>query len=615
MALRRILRSQRGAVSWTVVAVISIVVIILGLAVAQLGDAETLQSVVHRSKNDVYFVADSGRRISEQCFQRFMLGSVKQNIKNVTDAFFQDVVASGDPVLLLERCTLIPRIEPGHARYRVNLNGGTDTANLVLAPKTTPDIPIWNEVNPGDNQRTFDTVIDVETGDVPVETEYYWAFPLRFRIAVKAKAPTMKGRSAIESMVGRGIVTLYVNRRSFANYVEYTCNYDGLHGEQSMTGRDAFYGPVHTGGKFRFMDSPGTYFQNEVTTKSLSALFFDTSDGTFKDLTAQYLVSGNKKSYETKPQFNPGLFFKVSPTDPPTSYNYFRVVTLGSYINIPVDTSSAANNIYTAADETPTVMAMRTGGVLVVGDCDILLQDVGGNQLYTFTHYDAAGAVLGTSTVTLDYTNNQTIIQRRGQAAPKTFAGVLDADKNVAGPQGAIYVRGKIKSIRGSLASNTQVTIEAIGPLNEEYGPVGKPGITITGDLTYTSPPVNRAATAPSILGLVSETGDVVLNYPVAPTDITIHAHIMVLAGEFWCAHSDGPMKGSINLFGSVSSVRAGRMGTRTTGYAKKYTLDTRATFSPPPFYPSQSKYGVIFEKPETGKSTWRVVWANESLE
>lgn len=588
MTFLRRFRSQRGAVSWTVVGVISIMVVTMGLAISELANSETFQSVIHRSKNDVYFVADSGRRVAERCFQLYMLGSVKQNIPatNMTTEQFNAIVSSGSPLKFLELGG-IPTAEPGvKAKYRVNLNGGTSTGNLVLDTGT----PIENVVGPG---RTFDAAIEVQKNDAPWSTADYWAFPILFKITVIGTAPTMKGEHSHKSIIGRGTATLYVNKRSWANYVEYTSDYSSMHGEPSMHGRDAFHGPVHTGGMFKFKDSPGTLFQSEVTTSAAEAYFWTGS--AWANSSGQFWPIDAKKTYLVKPQFNGGYFTKVVVTDLPGSFAFFRMKTT----TFPEPSLTAPSNIYTAADDASLVM--RPGGVYVVGDCDINLQNSAGNQVYTFTHYDSSGGVLGNSIVTLDYTTGLTTIQRLGDTAPKVYTGLPDVDSMKAGPQGAIYVRGKVKSVKGSLARNTQLSILSTGSM------------TITGDITYAALPTDDP-TAANILGLMSETSDITISYPGSPADVKIHAHILTPKGEFWCSANAGAMKGKLYLFGSVASQRAGAMGSETTGYAKDYTWDTRATFAPPPLYPQQTKYGVILERPESGNSTWRVVWADETM-
>lgn len=559
----------------------------MGLAISELANSETFQSVLHRSKNDVYFVADSGRRVAERCFQLYMLGSVKQNIptQSISQTDFNNIVASGSPLKFLEWGG-IPTAEPGvKAKYRVNLNGGTNTGNLVLDTGT----PIENEIGPG---RTFDAAIEVQRNDAPWSTEFYWAFPILFKITVKATAPTMRGAVSHHSIIGRGTAILYVNKRSWANYVEFTGDYSSMYLEPTMHGRDAFYGPVHTGGMFKFKNSPGTFFQSEVTTAAAKAYFW--SGSAWEASSGQFWPIDAKKTYLVKPQFNGGYFTNVVVMALPASFAFFRLKST----TFPEPSLTAPSNIYTAADDVSLVMS--TGGVYVVGNCDINLQDSAGNQVMTFTHYDASGGVLGNSTITIDYTTGLTTIQRLGEAA-KTYTGLLDVDATKAGPQEAVYVRGNVKSIKGSLARSTQLSIMATGSM------------TITGDITYAVLPT-ADPTATNIMCLMSETSDIIISCPGAPTDVRIHAHVLTPKGEFRCSQSAGAMKGKIYLFGSVASQRAGAMGSENTGYAKNYTFDTRATFAPPPLYPTQTKYGVILERPETGNSTWRVVWADETM-
>jgi len=617
-------KNEAGATSLAAVLGIFSVIVILGMALLILADTETLQSQIHRAKNDVFFVADSGRRVAERCFQDYMLGSVKQNLPNseTHEKAIEDIVAAKKTLLFLDFGglgtypvdtvgNLISNSATTQRTYLVDMKSSVDTAHLILVDNDSTQ-KIWNPIGETDDDREFCARISVFPNGDPYKDQSY-VFPLRFEIEVEATAPLAKGNLARYTTIGRGTVTLFVNNRNFTDYLEFTENYFSIaSGEVRMNARDQYYGPVHTSGTFRFVGKPGTLFQNVVTTSQKEALFWTGSSWGTSD--KEYYPPGakNQKQYTVWPQFQKGYFTGV--LVPSLSYEggfvYFQSRVRGSSFP-PNDMGVGTRNIYMDVSGGN----INGGGIWVVGPCSIGLQIDGNKQRYYFTHYASSGEVIGTSEVVVDYDNMLTAVRRKNEADFTVYSGLPDTDAHNSGSQMGIYVNGNIQGLYGisainaswldspdkhHIADTTELTILA------------KNDITITGDLQYESPSISGAA---NILGIISETGKITIDYPTAPDNIYIDANIFADKGEFGCADCNGPKKGYVYLFGSIATKNAGKFGTDTTGYGRHFTWDTRAAVKPPPNYPSVSTFSIFFERPDTGSSTWRVLWSHYTME
>lgn len=640
----RVLRCNKGAASLSLILGIIAMIVTIGCAMVFLANAETHQSQIDRAGNEAYFVADSGRRIAEQCLQLYMLGSVKQGIQmwrpdvaapstNPSEDPVGDIAESSFPIEILELGgidnedvyaadgeTIVTKF--GH--YRVDMYG---TQAGASANKLVPSLgEIWNNIAPttASAERLFDAEMTVEMLDTPVEATDYWNFPLRFRIDVQATAPLIGDKRSRHTITGRGTVNLYIRKdktRSWADCMEYTTEYAresfSTRGEPVMTGRDVYNGPVHTGGTLRFSGNPvtgsvvGTTFFGAVTTSKASSLFW--VNGVWESSSTGYYPPNAKNKYDVLPQYKAGFFPNtVSSTAWKTTNPDFLVKVVGVGVE-PGATTDSTINIYLPIDAAAGVLGR--GGIYVVGDCGIRLTRDGTKQIYEFTHYNIAGAVMSpTSLVTVDYENNVTIVHRMGESAPRSLVGLPNVIEETGGApfvsENAIYVRGRVKSLQGDLAEATRLSIMASGYATSPDGQ----SIRITGDLRYQVPP-SLSSLSPNILGLFSEYGNIAVASGL--TGATIHAHIMTLQGEFYCEDYDQLGRGTLEVLGSIASKRAGPVGTVAgAGYAKAYTWDTRATFAPPPLYLTEKKeYSVTIERPDSpGHSTWRVVWASESL-
>lgn len=645
MSRIRLLANNRGATSLVLIIGIITLIVTIGLSAYWLARSETTESLLNRSTNDSYFVSDSGRRVAERCFQQYMVGSVKQNIQSPEKIAQVEAIAKGtDPVQFLAlgglpltkvwSCptgdytyvgTTPPSVCPkcatlstkftylSGAQYRVDLGKATVTNNLVVSTGAR----IWNRVGP---DRDFDAVITVQRGDVPISDASlpYWGFPLSFKIEVIGRAPIGHGKYSHNTVIGRGTVTLYVNKvtkRSYADNLEFTEEYISRHGTPFMRPADSYDGPVHTSGTFYYKGNPGTLFKAAVYTSQSVARFWDTTKSVWGESNKEFYPPTAKKpdQYIVYPQFKQGYIRSVSVEPLPDTHPNFLLDVLSGQPE-PGPEIDEKINVYLPTAGASTV---SKGGIYVLGDCDIELRRVddngvadpaGANQEFVFTHYSStSGAVLDTSRIWLKFATNEMFVTDINEIT-KTYTPIVDLSDTLAGPQIALYVRGRVRSLRGALARETQLSIYAKGRVGSTDD------ITITGDINYAAEP-NPVTdpSPPNILGLMAESGDVAVT--CTTTDVYIDAHIMTFMGEFYCTNWSGAQKGKLKLYGSIASHRAGLIGGDSTGYAKDYTWDSRATFAPPPLWLTyKSLYTVIMERPDTTQSTWRVIWANENL-
>ncbi len=189
---------------------------------------------------------------------------------------------------------------------------------------------------------------------------------------------------------------------------------------------------------------------------------------------------------------------------------------------------------------------------------------------------------------------------------------------------GVIYTTGDVDRFTGpgrdgagpdtaapALAAFAQITVAAEGD------------IRITGDLTYEEPPCTGSPTrsgavvtpadcgnagAQNILGVYSQTGDVLIghnNWPSeydAPADVTIHGVLMSSRGIVGVENYDtGSARGSVNLIGGVIEYYYGAFGTfnsrtgaMSTGFSRAFTYDRRtAAGLAPPYFPTIGDDGV----------------------
>ncbi len=211
--------------------------------------------------------------------------------------------------------------------------------------------------------------------------------------------------------------------------------------------------------------------------------------------------------------------------------------------------------------------------------------------------------------------------RRNGNVVNSASFGWMDTGTNF---NGVVHTTGSIGQFTGpgrsgsgpatarpALAEFAQITVAADGD------------IRITGDLTYESPPCTGTPTrtggavtpancnaleVDNILGVYSQSGDVLIghnNSPNdfnAPADVTIHGVLMSSRGIVGVENFDtGSARGSVNLIGGIIEYYYGAFGTfnsntgaMNSGYSRAFTYDRRtAAGLAPPYFPTIGADGV----------------------
>ena len=141
---------------------------------------------------------------------------------------------------------------------------------------------------------------------------------------------------------------------------------------------------------------------------------------------------------------------------------------------------------------------------------------------------------------------------------------------------GAVFVNSGYADISGVL--NGQLTV---GTSNSIY---------VVDNLRYHDDPrVNPASN--DLLGLVAQNNVYVDKY--APYNMEIDAYIVALNTSFGVENYDGPLKGTLTLYGGLTQVRRGPVGTfnshtgqKASGYTKNYNYDPRLQNMAPLYFP-----------------------------
>lgn len=209
-----------------------------------------------------------------------------------------------------------------------------------------------------------------------------------------------------------------------------------------------------------------------------------------------------------------------------------------------------------------------------------------------------------TTTVTVNYTSNQTTVQE-GSSAPVTLSGVPSGDGSGSTTEnGAIYVNGKVAGLSGTMAGQQTLAV----PDNTDE--VNVKDIVITGNLSYQNDPQTCGCTSTDMLGLI---GHNVYVDQSAPANLLIEAAVFAGnsqdyalqngKGTFATNQSVGGLskKGPLLVYGSLVNSAISPLGVFDSstgqlvkGWGDNYTWDSRYKTTSPPFYPSLNTYTII---------------------
>ncbi len=128
--------------------------------------------------------------------------------------------------------------------------------------------------------------------------------------------------------------------------------------------------------------------------------------------------------------------------------------------------------------------------------------------------------------------------------------------------------------------------------------------IKITNDIVYSDSDANGKPNpgCDDYLGLIAKQDVLIMDNGPNGNDVIINAAILTLGDSFTVKNYwSGPPRGDLTIYGSLSQLVRGPVGTfgggTTTGYQKDYHYDDRFIDTPPPYYPSVGKYHYLYWK------------------
>ncbi len=541
------LRNQKGIALIVTIAIL-LMISLIGLAAVLTTDNETKISA--NKKNDaVAFYSAEGGLDYAQADMKAALNGIGSNIIDRDTA----ISFLSNPMRLLTK--YIPYFNnrfPQDSFKAAALLGGKGTYKVRY--KITP----------------FDTAVSsngfVFTYKYAVTSEGKYADPIK---GFNQKTNSITGSFSID-----------LNRPSFAQYALFRHLTTSTGGSQLyFAGGEKFNGPVHTNGKPGFSGAP-------------------TFNGPFTSSWASYATSSRINN--ANPVFNGGSQWGVPAIALPTNSFSQERASLGGDPNNTTAMSNSDKRTALGLGGSgalptgvyyPTSGGNLTGGVYVQGTLDSLKLSRGtnGEQIYRLLQ----GAT--TTTVTVDYVNNQTIINGT------TYSGR---------PNGALYVVGAVNWLGGTsrtaaaVSANTQVTMATTGDVLIKNDIIYE-GATfkdvngvVLSDPTVAEAVADIDAGAINTLGIFSSGGSVKLGIG-APNNINVHATIMASGVNkgFGSADLSTP-HGTIKLLGGIIEYQSQTVGTLgaggvlSGGYSRRYYYDNRyATGFSPPFFPTRPVY------------------------
>ncbi len=410
-----------------------------------------------------------------------------------------------------------------------------------------------------------------------------WDFPFSYKVLAR-------GISAGQSndIATSGDFTVRVQRDNFAKFALFTNDQTTPSGTNVwFTDKTNFSGPVHTNTRFNFALNPSGTFTDAVTQHYQTARFYNSG--------SSLLLDASSNGTKDVPVFQDSF----------TRDEDFVTLSSATQQTDMVTQAKGSNTYSTNGIYIPNSGGNLTAGIYVRGDSNISMSINGSQQaVYTITQ----GAT--TKTVTVDRTNNQTIVQ--DSSGTTTYAGLPDGQDD-AGT--LIYVEGDVDSLQGTVQEDTELTIGSSADIvitNHVQYESYTPGSGTPGTVGYVPPSVDSAD---NLLGLVSWGGNVRVGTG-APNDINIHGTVMsqngVMTVDDYNNTSVGP-RGTATLLGGVISDDYGAFGLfnsstglATAGYGRNFVYDQRMLAGKaPPYFPSLDTF-IAFTNDITDKLVWQ---------
>ena len=139
--------------------------------------------------------------------------------------------------------------------------------------------------------------------------------------------------------------------------------------------------------------------------------------------------------------------------------------------------------------------------------------------------------------------------------------------------------------------------------------------VVIAGDTIYERNADNSRMDQQGILGILSETGQVHIDYP-DPVGKTVNIDASIMATSETGSgilkaldYNRALNKPAINLYGGVIQYYYGAVGSGADGgYKRNFVYDPRLKYSPPPLYPKQAACRMQLQNEKKG-NTLQLVW------
>lgn len=408
------------------------------------------------------------------------------------------------------------------------------------------------------------TVIVTENGESYQDgSSEIYIFPYKYVVkslaSITAVTPNIQKR--VQFSNGQFVIT--VRRDNFARYALFTNHHRTTSGVPVwFTNNTNFTGPVSTNDRFSFALNPSGAFSEEVTQHLTKARFYN--NGSPK------LLDADSNPPRDVPTFQNGFSRGVDliNLESAITKDDLKSQALGGFSG-----GSYPNGIYV-----PNNGSSVTGGIYIKGDSTIGMSlDTNNNAVYTITQGST------TNTITVDYTNSQTIVDTG--SSTETYSGLPDGtdDEGVI-----VYSDDKITSLSGTIQRQSEVTIS------------GEEDVIITNNIVYqdySASPTLNATGFTNILGILSWGGNVRIGAS-APNNVNIHATVMAPHGVFTVDnYNSGSPRGTATLLGGVITDFYGPFGTFAggapiSGYGRNFVYDGRMlTGSSPPYFPTLSYF------------------------
>lgn len=428
-------------------------------------------------------------------------------------------------------------------------------------------------------------IVFTEKDDPASVSTDIWEFPFNY-------AATSTGTSAgvSSSVTIHGDFTVRVQRDNFAKYALFTNTQTTSSGANVwFTNKTNFAGPLHTNDRFNFALNPSGTFETDIAQHQPDARFYN--------LGWPVLLNDDHNQTRDVPVFH-GNFTRAADT-----------ITLSSSTNESDMKNQATGNRSFADDGiyVPAQGSQLDGAIYIKGNATVGLSvDANNRAVYTLSQGSQ------NKQITVDPTNNQTLIKNMSTGQTDTFTGLPDGVDN-AGT--LIFVEGQLQSLGGTVESRTEVTVASSSDIvianhlkYETYTPaVGTPG-----SAGYVPP---NADGADNILGIVSWNGSVRVGTS-APDNVEVHGSIMSQNGVFsvddYTNQGRGPRGIATLLGGAITNnygafgLFSGSTGQQLSGYGRNFVYDERMKLGKaPPYYPSLNAF-IAFSNDIVDKLIWQ---------